>query len=724
MLPVKPLIGLTAGDLESLQPGRPMDSMVISAFLRLVERRSAFYSLTYPRVCALEPTFLENWRAGGWDAVRSYAGERLNEQHLLLFPMCLLRNDQETAWTLIVVRPHSREIQAYDPLRRSLTIEMLQIQRFLHALAIAERRAFNAAEWKKLDTPDLTPELPDSEYESSGVLVCWIADLLAQDASVVKGDVTTIRRGIDRALRQGRFGREEFSTGVEPATAPAPTATPALEGMEEGDTATHDPLLAQLDEAIRSPGLQEASTATTQPSRPLLPTTEAPSLGVDRPPTPCLSVCVSDAEATGWYGGASAAPESPNAVSTILSPYRGVATTPPLSTPTSPLPFLFRSTTPPLPPQLPPAPPLPPAFSAHPTPVSAMPPPFTSFYPPSPYMMMMMPPPPFSSAAPPTTNPPSSLPTTASSGYQPPREHVSPLLRVNALTVTASGDQARRMVSVASTSTSEDNPDPRRVSDPREKPVSRRRDYGENEPRSRKNDRRREPEHRHRRPESSRDRQQERHRRPETPRHRQQEASHRRSPRPRTEDRCPPSELQRRQDRSQRRPEQPRQHRGDDQRSRRPHQNSATGRVVKPSAANPIVNQTAPATVTSASTQTSVKDRLTLPNPKTSRVDKKTTRLPRNTTALRTAKNNSVEVADERKNRPRRALKAIGVEEETVDPWGSLTIPQVVINRLRALHDSLTPAQRHNKRWRVFLEDDTFIRLRPNQVQRLLDQRR
>lgn len=71
-----------------------------------------------------------------------------------------------------------------------------------------------------------------------------------------------------------------------------------------------------------------------------------------------------------------------------------------------------------------------------------------------------------------------------------------------------------------------------------------------------------------------------------------------------------------------------------------------------------------------------------------------------------------------------RRVTALDEEEREELPAELFRIPRWHLERLAAANRRLTNADRRKKRWRIFLDDGTFIRLKPHQLEKLIQQRR
>lgn len=212
MAALRPLIRLSLEEMDCIQPGKPVNELVISAFLRVIERRSIFYP-TLPSVWACDTLFLPQWRQGGFPtSERRTMGIDILNRELLFFPLHLPEVGPGGHWALIAVDLEKKEIQAYDSLGFSRTPEVEAVHQFIRALSEKTGNTRFQGGWKTTETLVGCPRQEDEV--SCGVFVCAFADKLSRRSRLrgIRIDATKARKTVSSVLRRGRFDNEDFST--------------------------------------------------------------------------------------------------------------------------------------------------------------------------------------------------------------------------------------------------------------------------------------------------------------------------------------------------------------------------------------------------------------------------------------------------------------------------------------------------------------------------------
>lgn len=207
---IRPLITLCPAEMDCLHPGCSLNPHVINAFLRLIERRSRFY-IGLPSVFAFPVNFFQEWADGGFERTRSLtAGMDVLTHSLLLFPVLLSGEDGKGLWAIVVCRPGSATIGAYDPSLVSRRREMGIVFSFLAKVAEEQGDCLEERSWRFLDTPSDYPRPEKSE--STGIFVCACVSCISLSTPFGKlqVDEKRWRRDVATALRRGRLEDEVF----------------------------------------------------------------------------------------------------------------------------------------------------------------------------------------------------------------------------------------------------------------------------------------------------------------------------------------------------------------------------------------------------------------------------------------------------------------------------------------------------------------------------------
>jgi Ulp1 family protease len=214
MATLRPVIKLASPDLHGLLNNELVDGVVVSAYFRLIERRSRYY-LELPCVWAFDTIFMQDWLRGGIQATRARIQDiNIFKEDLLLFPIHLPNVSAVGHWALLVVNVRQKIIQAYDSVHLPRFQEMTEVLKFLRVAAIIQGENFDAAKWTMLETPSEAPKQNDAI--SCGVYVCALANKLTGSRkweSMMKDlqvDIGQWRRSMASAIRRGRLRDEHF----------------------------------------------------------------------------------------------------------------------------------------------------------------------------------------------------------------------------------------------------------------------------------------------------------------------------------------------------------------------------------------------------------------------------------------------------------------------------------------------------------------------------------
>lgn len=263
---VRPEVFLLPEDIETLQPHGELNGLVINGYLRLIERRSIYYT-HLPSVWACDSSFRSDWLRGGFEATRSRVRSiELFERDVLLFPLNLPRVGPRGHWALAAVWPRHARAAYFDSMGGRGKFFLDQILDFLERYADSKGVPFDRDGWELEDTPSTCPRQMD--MVSCGVFVCVFADRVARGREVCATvDVGTARRTISGVLRRGRFENEEFPE------------TPAQQRSREVSSAV---VVAQVD--LCSPQPEAECPVTGNPSKEEAPVGEAVAEAVEETP--------------------------------------------------------------------------------------------------------------------------------------------------------------------------------------------------------------------------------------------------------------------------------------------------------------------------------------------------------------------------------------------------------------------------------------------------------
>lgn len=321
---LRPVLPCESTVSDSLFPGQLINGDVINCYLRLIERRSLFYS-ELPRVFAFDTYFFEAWENAGYDFVKRRARNvNLFSKDILLFPLHSRTRDVEAGdqgvdhWALIVVKPKIQLIRALDSLGRPQRDHMKIVKDFLVAEAKSKKVLIHEELWLMCETPEETPR--QANGVDCGVFTCFFAETISRDDSFtgIAVDTTLWRKPVARAIRRGKLSEEDFSL-YEPANVMAgrgkaedPGSPPNIEVLTVGAPPPEQPAVEFQDSQLdlgerRGHGMcfavpemepdsnQDLDDFLIAAIDDALRDYQQPAEDV-RAPSPCLSIAVSD----GW----------------------------------------------------------------------------------------------------------------------------------------------------------------------------------------------------------------------------------------------------------------------------------------------------------------------------------------------------------------------------------------------------------------------------------------
>lgn len=211
---LRPLIPLNTGDYSTLFPGCMLNAQIVDAHLRLIERRSEYYS-ELPKVRSFSALDLDNWMRGDFSSV--YFDEaNVFERDILLFPHMVKDGWSKWHWALVVCRPKDHTVYTYDPLRGTGSEdEPRAVLNYLGKVSEGLGEALNTDVWTIQHAPD---DYPRVELDaSSGVFICVLIECITvgKPFSKLLVDETAWRKNVSSALRHGRLEKERFFTEEE-----------------------------------------------------------------------------------------------------------------------------------------------------------------------------------------------------------------------------------------------------------------------------------------------------------------------------------------------------------------------------------------------------------------------------------------------------------------------------------------------------------------------------
>lgn len=214
---LRELINVGQADISTLNLDCSVNSVVISAYLRLIERRSIYYrSRNVPKLWVFETKFWKDWNEGGFEKVKEAIGTvELLKKDILLVPLHISYAGNADHWCLIVIRINLCEINAFDSLGLARTKELDSVFKFVQVYAKSIGKHLNPNQWIIKDTPTTCPKQFDTI--SSGVYVCVFAERIARscDPTIKPIDSKYARKTILAVLRRERFDSEDFSTLID-----------------------------------------------------------------------------------------------------------------------------------------------------------------------------------------------------------------------------------------------------------------------------------------------------------------------------------------------------------------------------------------------------------------------------------------------------------------------------------------------------------------------------
>lgn len=206
MTRLRPALKLSLEETTCLQPGRPLDGVVITAYLRLLERRSLLVP-TAPTIWAFDTMFMTALKRDGYTVLTG----RLEQvdiwaKDFLLFPTHLSYGAGH--WCLIVIDIKGHRIRAYDSLGIDRRREMQLLFDFLHVHAGKSHKTIHTNQWALLNLPRSFPRQKDGV--SCGVFLCMYAEAIATHIKPDDSEqnVLSMRKKIAQAVRREEIGDE------------------------------------------------------------------------------------------------------------------------------------------------------------------------------------------------------------------------------------------------------------------------------------------------------------------------------------------------------------------------------------------------------------------------------------------------------------------------------------------------------------------------------------
>ncbi|KAG8309024.1 SUMO1 sentrin specific peptidase 1 [Homalodisca vitripennis] len=266
-----------------LRKGAMVNDLIVSGFLRLIERRSLLQP-NLPKVWSFDTFFFVAWIQGGYPRVKRWTkGINILQRDIVFFPVHI---PEEQHWVLVVARPKLNVIQVFDSLNkpRPKLVEVV----FSYIKEFAKNMNFPIEEdiWLFQNN---APCAQQNNNTDCGVYVCMFADQISQNQAVlgVPFDPYLYRRSVASTLRKssllgktdftGKESDKDFSAVItNPRDCRLPSAQPETseltvcfpEGRQTVVTAW-DPMLEALKEAIDNnyEGNESSITFSNPPDR-------------------------------------------------------------------------------------------------------------------------------------------------------------------------------------------------------------------------------------------------------------------------------------------------------------------------------------------------------------------------------------------------------------------------------------------------------------------------
>lgn len=204
---------LAPSELTCLQPCAQLCGEIITAYLRLVERRSRSWGSRLPSVWAIDTVFLQDWQRCGWEKTKKRTADaNLRSQDLLLFPIhhpTLGFVGTGRWWLLGLNAKRFRPSTPWEtPAWKRRVVSEISSQ-------LSSRRPVKA-QWRIEGTSPDRPRQTDGV--SCGVYVCKFADKLwrAQHVKDSPIYVTRPHKVIAGVLRRQQFDLENFFANETP----------------------------------------------------------------------------------------------------------------------------------------------------------------------------------------------------------------------------------------------------------------------------------------------------------------------------------------------------------------------------------------------------------------------------------------------------------------------------------------------------------------------------
>lgn len=289
-----------------ITPNTPLDDLVISGFLRLLERRSILLPAD-SRIWSFDTFFYIAFKQGGYARVANWTkGENLFEKDIVFFPIHV---KEEYHWALIAAWPKRKVLHAMDSLGRSRIKIINELLEYFETLATKLDVPFNRDSWLKIGI-SAAERQPKGSLDC-GVYVCWYATQLATNRPIngLRMDCIQVRKDIASALRKSKaVGKAELKGDdtdrnlfvgdalvrkIETASVPKFNPNYHLTGgvcYEKGTLTQYwtswDPLLEALNEAINEEYQEVESPVIIKPIRVVPKTQPLPSQPTTQPAPP------------------------------------------------------------------------------------------------------------------------------------------------------------------------------------------------------------------------------------------------------------------------------------------------------------------------------------------------------------------------------------------------------------------------------------------------------
>lgn len=210
---LRELINVGQADVSTLYLDSSVNSVVISAYLRLVERRSFYFRTKNTlKVWVFETTFWKDWNEGDLEKIKESIGTvELFKKDVLFVPLHISCAENADHWCLVVIRIKKFEINAFDSLGLDRTKELASVFKFLQVYSKSIGNDFNPDQWIIKDTPTNCPKQLDTI--SSGVYMCMIAERISRNIDPTSQPIENknARRSILGNLRRERLNKEDFT---------------------------------------------------------------------------------------------------------------------------------------------------------------------------------------------------------------------------------------------------------------------------------------------------------------------------------------------------------------------------------------------------------------------------------------------------------------------------------------------------------------------------------